>query len=135
MGECARCGDFTDNPADGKYQYCDDFLGRFDEVHRRGVVVQEKSGENSYEVSVNSSGSTYEGGIEDNQVDALARGKYLVEQTGETGLFEYRKTGSQWILEEYLREHPQIRSDVDDRLSRVPQKADSGLLQKLKSLF
>lgn len=135
MGECARCGNFTDNPAEGEYQYCDDCQSRFDEVRRNGVVVREKADGNGYEISVNRSSNPHEGGVEDDQVDALARGKFLVEQTGETGLFEYRTTGSQWILEEYLQEHPQIRRDVNDRLSRVPEKADGGLLQKLKSLF
>lgn len=134
MGECARCGAFTDNPADGEYQYCDDCHEVFDEIRREGIVVQQ-AGSGGYEVYVTKDSDKYDGGTEKRQADALARAKYLENELNTGALFEYRKTGSQWALNEYLQEHPSIRRDVMSRLSRVPERTDQGLLSRLRSLF
>lgn len=84
---------------------------------------------------VNADNQRQRDGVEETQTDALARGKYLAEELGLDGLFEYHATGSQWILDEYLQAHPEIRSDVIDRLSRVPDKTQDGLLARLRTLL
>lgn len=135
MGECARCGAFTDNPAKGQYQYCEDCQQLFDEIRQNGVIVQQTPGSGGYEVYVTHESEEYSGGTESNQAEALARGKYIADDLGIEGLFEYEKAGSQWKLEEYLQEHPNVRQDVMQRLSRIPENTESGLLEKLRNLF
>jgi len=135
MPECARCGAFTDNPAEGDYHYCDDCLDRFDEIRKHGVIVQSAPDENGYEVYVSHDTDRFDGGRESNQTDALARGKYIADELGVDGLFKYDRSGSQWLLEEYLKEHPSVRSNAMDRLSRVPENSDKGLFDKLRTLF
>ena len=129
MGECARCGAFTDVPAEGDYQYCLDCQAEFDDVADSGVVV-ERTGD-GYHVHARTESVDSSGGMEDSQTDALARGKYLADELGVRALFRYDETGSQWLLEEYLREHPSIRRDVVERLSRVPEEGGSGLLDRI----
>ena len=132
MGECARCNDFTDNPASGEYPYCDDCLDDFDQIRQEGVVVQQRNG--GYQITVTDPNTKYEGGYEQNQTDALARGKYISDSLGTSALLEYTRTGSQWEVENFLSEHPDIRKDVMKRLNRVPEKSESGLLGRIKKL-
>lgn len=135
MAECARCGDFTDNPEDGQYQYCDGCLDEFNAVREHGVVVEQNRSSGDYHVYVTADSDQHDGGVESSQVDGLARGKKLADELNLDALFEYKKSGSVWLLDEYLQSHPSIRTDVRQRLSRVPSKSDQGLLAKLKSLF
>jgi len=65
---------------------------------------------------------------------ALICEKYIADELGVDGLFEYDRSGSQWVLEEYLNEHPSVRSNAMDRLSRVPENSDKGLIDKLRTL-
>lgn len=132
MPECSRCGDFTDSPMNGDYHYCSDCLDTFDKIRQNGVVV---SGKGTYDVLVNVDGHEDKGGQEQSQEDALARGKLLTDELGTRGLFEYQRSGSLWILSEYLDAHPKIQRDVSKRLSRVPDKDSDGLLTKLKDIF
>ncbi|MFD1588533.1 hypothetical protein ACFR9U_16265 [Halorientalis brevis] len=135
MPECARCGAFTNNPGDGEYQYCDDCHNRFDKIRQNGVIVEQIPESGGYQVYVTADTNRHEGGTEESQADALARGKYLTDELSADGLFTYQSSGSQWLLEEYLQTHPKIRRDVRDRLSRVPDRAEDGLLDRLRSLF
>jgi hypothetical protein len=132
MPECDRCGAFTDVAREGDYHYCEDCRSTFAGIRENGVVVR---GEGEYDVLVNVDGHYDKGGQEQSQVDALARGKLLSDELGVDGLFEYGETGSTWILSEYLNAHPDIQTDVSERLSRVPDRDDAGLLAKLRSIF
>lgn len=135
MAECERCGDFTDNSAEGQYHYCDDCLDRFAEIESNGVIVEEDSADGEYHVIVTARDSSMEGGSEQSQVDALARGKYIADETGLPALFKYETSGSRWVLDEYLRAHPDIRQDVHERLRRVPDRTADGLLNKIRSFL
>lgn len=134
MAECARCNDFTDNTAKGEYHYCNDCLNTFQEIEQHGVVVEDTSGGPNH-IIVTAHDTSFDGGTESSQVDALARAKHITDDTGLSGLFKYGGSGSQWILDEYLEAHPDIRQDVHERLSKVPDKQPSGLLQKIKSVL
>ena len=133
MPECIRCGDFTDTPADGEYHYCDDCRDRFLEIESSGVIVEQTDDE--VHIIVTANDSTFDGGTESSQIDGLARGKYISDETGLPALFKYNPTGSRWILDEYLQQHPSIRQDVQKRLSRVPEKSSAGLLDRIRSFL
>lgn len=133
MPECARCGDFTDNSAEQHYHYCDDCMDRFAEIAERGVVIeQEKDGTH---IMVTARDESFDGGMESSQIDGLARGKYISDETGLPALFKYSKSGSRWELDEYLREHPKIRQQVHDRLRRVPDKSPDGFMQRIREFL
>lgn len=134
MPECVRCGAFTDNPADGQYHYCDECLDDFAEVERSGVMVEQRP-DGRYDVLVTDLEASVDGGKELSQVDALARGKYIADECRVDALFKYRETGSTWVLEEYLREHPDIRQDVHERLRRVPEQTKPGFLARIRDLL
>lgn len=135
MAECERCGAFTDNLAEGQYHYCNDCLDCFAEIESNGVIIKEDPSDNEYHVMVTAQESSVNGGSEQSQVNALARGKYIADETGLPVLFKYETSGSRWVLDEYLRAHPDIRQDVHERLRRVPEEADDGLLSKIRSLL
>lgn len=135
MGECANCHAFTDNPAEKEYQYCDECLSTFEEMRRNGVVVEQNPDGSNYIVEVTYTGADKEGGYEDNHIDALARGKHLIEQLGCDGLYIYHSNGSKWPIEKYLRQHPETRTKVINRLSRLPGKSHPGLLSRIQNIF
>lgn len=135
MPECARCGDFTDNPAAGQYHYCDACTDLFDAIRSQGVVVTQANNGDGYEILVTVSGAEDRGGHEDTHVEALARGKLLADELGADALFEYDSTGSRWVLENYLDRHPAVNRDVEKRLQRVPEDRSKSLLGRLRSLF
>lgn len=58
MPECARCGDFTDNPAEKQYQYCTSCNQHFSEIRESGVIVRRIDNRGNYEVSVTVSDHT-----------------------------------------------------------------------------
>jgi hypothetical protein len=132
MPECDRCGAFTDAAREGDYHYCQGCRSAFANIRESGVVVR---GDREYDVLVNVDGHYDKGGQEQSQADALARGKLLTDELRADGIFEYGETGSTWILSEYLNAHPDIQADVSERLSRVPDGDDAGLLAKLRSVF
>jgi len=134
MPECVRCGAFTDNPTDGDYHYCDNCRDRFAEIEANGVIV-EQDGDGQYQVIVTAADATHDGGTELSQTDALARGKYIADESGLEAIFKYKRTGSRWLLEEYLQEHPSIRQDVHERLRRVPDETSDGFLARIKSFL
>lgn len=133
MPECARCHDFTDNPADGDYHYCDECLDEFAEIEQRGVIVEHGS-DGDVHVIVTASDETIDGGTEQSQTDGLARGKHIADETGLPVLFKYNRTGSRWLLAEYLQAHPDIRQQVHERLRRIPDDS-SGLLDRVRGLL
>ncbi|WP_340099473.1 hypothetical protein [Salinibaculum salinum] len=134
MAECARCNDFTDNTAEGEYHYCNDCLQTFQEIEQHGVVVEDTDGGDVH-VIVTAHETSFDGGTESSQVDGLARAKYIADETGLDGLFKYGRSGSRWVLDEYLEAHPEIRQDVHERLSRVPETKSAGLIDKIKSIL
>ncbi len=133
MPECARCGAFTDNQTSGEHQYCDNCLDRFAEVENSGVVVE--GGNGDYHIVVTDSAIQDEGGKETSQVEALARGKYIADEHGLDALFKYHPSGSTWILEDYLGQHPDIRQDIHERLRRVPEGTPSGIIERIRSFL
>lgn len=135
MPECERCGAFTDNPAEKEYHYCDSCQSKFEEVCQNGVVIQQSKPNGDYNIFVASENEDYQGGTESSQVDALARAKHLSDKLRMEALFQYKKSGSRWMLEEYLQAHPSIRRDVLDRLSRLPENQDAGFIQKMLGMF
>lgn len=134
MPECARCGDFTDNPASKDYHYCDNCIEHFNYIRNHGVTVRSVDDQGNYAVTVNLDGHEDTGGREASQIDALARGKKTAEDLGVQAMFEYTTTGSQWDLDTYLVNHPDIRAGVYDRLSRVPPE-EKNILQRIFSRF
>lgn len=134
MPECARCSDFTDNPANQDYHYCDDCLNHFEEVEDRGVIVEHERNGEVY-VMVTSLDEAEDGGTEYSQIEGLARGKYIANETGLPAVFKYNQTGSIWDLDDYLREHPSIRQDVNDRLRKVPDNSSEGLIQRIRNIL
>lgn len=135
MPECERCGDFTDNPAEKQYHYCNSCQSKFDEVRQNGVIIQQSSEHGEYNVFVAADNEDHQGGAESSQTDALARAKHISDEIGADVLFQYKQSGSRWMLDEYLQAHPSIRRDVLDRLNRVPDDQDSGLIERMKGLF
>jgi len=65
----------------------------------------------------------------------LARGKWLSDELGIKGIFTYGGTGSTWLIDEYLREHPSVRRKALNRIRRIPDKARPGLLTRLRNLL
>lgn len=135
MPECERCGDFTDNQAEGQYYYCNDCLDRFAEIESNGVIVEQDFTEDGYHIILTARDSSVDGGSETSQVSALARGKYIAEETGQPALFRYKSSGSQCVLDGYLQAHPSIRQDVHERLRRVPEQTSDGLLRKITNFL
>lgn len=135
MAECARCNAFTDNPAEGKYHYCDDCLAEFEEIRTTGVVVEPVGRSDGYHVQLPRKFDGYESGQESNQADAIARGKWLCDELGLDGLFVYHETRSTWPLDEYLRAHPLVRRDALDRVRRVPSSPRPSFLTRLRNKF
>ncbi|WP_136717567.1 hypothetical protein [Halorientalis salina] len=135
MPECTRCGAFTDTEPSGEYQYCQDCQDRFAEIEQSGVVVEQDKAGGDYHIIVTDGDASLTGGSEQTQIEALARGKYIMDECGVDGLFKYAETGSMWLLEEYLQSHPNIRQDVHQRLSRVPENTDEGFLSRIKNIF
>jgi hypothetical protein len=135
MAECERCGDFTDNSAEGQYHYCDECLDHFSKIESNGVIVEEDPANDEYHIIVTARDTSIEGGSERSHVDALARGKYIADETGLPTLFKYETTGSRWDLEAYLQAHPDVRQDVHDRLRRVPNRTSDGFLSKIRNFL
>lgn len=135
MPECTRCGAFTDTAASGEYRYCRDCRDRFNEIEQSGVIVEQDESGGDYHVIVTDGDASLTGGSEQTQIEALARGKYIMDECGVDGLFKYAETGSTWLLGEYLQSHPDIRQQVHERLSRVPEDTEDGFLTRIKNLF
>lgn len=135
MAECVRCGDFTDNPSEGDYHYCEDCLNRFSQIESSGVIIEQDGANGEYHVIVTDGTASLDGGSEDSQEGALARGKYISDECGVEALFKYENTKSRWILDEYLQAHPDIRQDVHERLRRVPDQTSDGFLSRIKSFL
>lgn len=135
MPECARCGDFTDNSAQKQHHYCDDCQDLFNDIQKSGIVIEPLGRRKGYDVRIAASKNGYSGGRESNQIDALARGSWLMDELGVRGIFTYHGSGSTWPINEYLEAHPNINRKVQNRISRVPEKARGGLLTRIRNLF
>lgn len=134
MPECVRCHDFTDNSADGDYHYCDDCRDQFEEIEQHGVVVEHDT-DGDVHIIVTASDEAINGGTEQSQIDGLARGKYIADETGLPVLFKFNRSGSRWLLDEYLQAHPDIRKEVHKRLRRVPDDSPDGILDRVRGLL
>lgn len=134
MPECARCHDFTDNSAEGEYYYCNSCLDRFAEIEQRGVIVEDAT-DGEVHVIVTASDESVDGGTEQSQVDGLARGKHIADETGLPALFKYERSGSRWLLDEYLQAHPDLRQQVHERLRKLPNDSSSGLIERVRDLL
>jgi len=134
MPECARCGAFTDNPAEKDHHYCDTCLDRFAEIEQHGIVIEQDT-DGTVHVIVTARDVSVDSGTEHSQVDGLARGKHIAEETGLDAIFTYQPTGSTWLLDAYLQAHPSIRKEVHDRLCRVPERSSDGIIERIKELL
>lgn len=131
MPECDRCGMLTDSSQRSQYHCCENCQRAFSRVRENGVVVR---GLSECDVLVNVDGEFNKSGQEFSQTDALARGKLIAEELGANALFEYERSGSTWILDEFLSDRPEIQADVSERLSRVPERDEAGLREKLRAI-
>ena len=134
MPECIRCGNFTDLASDGEYHCCEDCREAFQQAEKCGVIVEHDTDEDVH-VIVTANDEEFDGGTEASQVDGLARGKYIADETGLPAIFKYRRSDSMWMLDEYLKEHPDIRKRVHQRLSRVPETSEDGLLDRVRTFL
>jgi hypothetical protein len=134
MPECTRCGGFTDLSSDGEYHYCESCRDEFQNVEKSGVIVEQDT-DGDVHVIVTAHEEEFDGGTESSQVDGIARGKYIADEADLPAMFKYRRTGSMWILDEYLNEHPDIRKQVHQRLSRVPEESREGLLDRVRTFL
>ena len=100
-----------------------------------GVIVEEDPEQDEYHIIVTARDASVDGGSEQSQIDALARGKYVADETGLSAIFKYETSGSRWLLDEYLEAHPDIRQDVHERLRRVPDRTDDGLLSRIRNFL
>lgn len=123
MPTCARCGAEEAGPPGVNmhrdYNYCDECNETFNEVYENGVVVRSRHTNRAshmvpYEVGVrgNVEDISYDATRPNNQTEALAMGKELMAKHSLPGLFIYQKTGSVWLVDEYLEAHPGIAEDV-----------------------
>ena len=139
---CARCG-ASDSGLSAlgptvDYEYCDDCNELFKDIHANGVTVRSRHTNDAFDqvpyvVGIADHSGPHTANIHDsnrpmNQVEALAMGKDAMEKYDLPGVFIYQKTGSVWLIDEYLDAHPGIAEDV--RRERM------SFLQKIrKSLF
>lgn len=115
MANCARCGVTTDErPANSDYSYCQDCLDRFERARENGVLVRYYvNAAGTMPEGYYVSGPSGDGGYAGSQTKALARAKKMMEKINVEGVFEYRPTQSQWLIDEYLEVHPGIAEDVE----------------------
>lgn len=121
--DCARCGAIASKTSaayyeDEGYHYCSECWDLFEQIKENGVGATWRANRAGavQEVYV----ITYQGsaqGYQHTQVEALARCLDLMEKYNCRGLFEYSQTGSRWLVDEYLKEHPNIADDVEDERS------------------
>lgn len=127
MTECARCGAITESKVDKWYTYCDECHTTFQQVRKNGVTARSTHGESvrtirgvPYVVSIGHEVDQTHLGFNSHvgsQVEALGEAKKVMDQYDLPGLFKYNKTGSRWLIEEYLEAHPSIQEDVEEYMS------------------
>ena len=131
MPECDRCGMLTDSSQGGGYHCCENCRRAFSRVRESGVVVR---GGGECDVLVNVDGEFERSARGVTQTDALARGKLIADELGTDALFEYERSGSTWVLDEFLSDRPDVQAAVSERLSRVPERDEAGLGEKLRAI-
>ena len=130
MAKCARCGSDNAKPPrfnlHGEYEYCNECQDEFEQAKENGVVVRSRHTNREFDqlpyvVEVNVEGidnphtqSISSSNKPKNQTEALAMAKNLMDEHDLRGLFIYQKTGSLWLIDEYLEAHPGIAEDVED---------------------
>lgn len=119
--KCARCGD----PVIGKkhwiskgsqYNYCDECCEEFENVKEGGVTVRSRHGNREFR-RFPYEAPQINGEDPKNQTEALAAGLKVMREEDVRGLFIYQKTGSYWLIDEYLDAHPSIAEDVEKLLA------------------
>lgn len=135
MPTCARCGAANAGPPslnlNGEYAYCDDCNAVFESIKENGVHVRSRHTNREfarlpYVVEVSAEGidnphaqTIYSRNKPTNQTEALAMAKQIMEEHDLPGVFVYQKSGSVWMIDEYLDAHPGIARDVEnERTSR-----------------
>ncbi|MFU1783013.1 hypothetical protein ACM16X_16710 [Haloarcula japonica] len=61
MAECAHCGAFTDNGADGESHYYDDCLSDFATIEQSGVVVEQATEGGAYHLIITDRDASLDG--------------------------------------------------------------------------
>lgn len=128
MARCARCGAPGANPPrlnnHGEYNYCDDCQDQFDRARQNGITARSRHGnrefrEYPYEVSIAPQHTDkldaligQKSTTPQSQTEALAICKRVMDRYDIPGLFLYQKTGSVWLIDEYLQAHPSISQDI-----------------------
>lgn len=118
--ECARCGapvtaDSRWVHSGSQYSYCEGCGEDFEKVMEDGVTVRSRHGNrdfNRYPYDA----PNINGHAPENQVEALAAGLRQMRERNVRGVFIYQKTGSYWLISEYLDSHPSIAADVAEYL-------------------
>lgn len=118
--KCARCGapvsDTTHYLAQGpEYDYCRECFNEFERVKEEGVVVRSRHGNREFN-RFPYEAPRINGKDPKNQTEALAGALKKMRQNDVPGLFIYQKTGSYWLIDEYLEAHPGIAEDVEEYL-------------------
>jgi hypothetical protein len=87
----------------------------FQQIRKNGVFVRSRHGNREFHrypyVGPSPPGTDQP---PQNQVEALAGAIEEMEKQSCRGVFHYQKTGSWWLVEEYLESHPGIAEDVAD---------------------
>lgn len=135
MSKCARCGDPTTGEEhyisrySQSYDYCEDCCETFEEVKENGVKVRSRHGNriDNPRRDLWADAPYIDGRPPRNQVEALAAAVREMEEHDVRGIFIYQKTGSRWLISEYLDAHPSIAADVEEYL----ESQQGGLLSRI----
>lgn len=120
MPSCARCGADTDENPSGDYDYCGECKELFETVREEGVFIRSRHGNRLFdEWPYTAPRPGREKNRAHSQVEALALAKDKMESEGVRGVFHYQKTGSWWLIDEYLQAHPSIADDVEAERSGI----------------
>lgn len=120
IDECARCGapvtaDSRWIHSGSQYDYCEDCGEVFDNVIEDGVTVRSRHGNQEFH-HYPYEAPKINGDTPENQVEALAAGLKQMREKDVQGVFIYQKTGSYWLISEYLDAHSSIATDVEEYL-------------------
>lgn len=135
MVDCERCGEKIATSGQRVIRYCDACQETFSAIEANGVLVEQASVGESYQIYVTDTGVPFTGGQEDTQVDALARAKYITNQTGLDALVKQPCRGTTWLLDEYLAHHLMIEEEVAERLQAIPDDASLTIVNRLQDVI
>ena len=121
--ECTRCGRSLTGEQHyiskgSHYEYCNTCCEEFEHVQEQGVTVRSRHGNREFH-RFPYDAPKIDREHPQNQTKALAAGLKAIREKNVPGLFIYQKTGSYWLIDEYLDAHPSIAEDVEACLESV----------------